>query len=146
LADALKSIDGVIYGGVSSRNTADSLNILRDIADQSYRQKRIELIQKVIKDDSLITKPCLIFSLSLLAQIYPFKKYRVGQIDGSKTPTLKSFYQAIEKALSFPNDFEYTFESLDQFLNDLDGLNHPNVALYITQAEGFLARKACKSD
>lgn len=46
LADALKSIDGVIYGGVSSRNTADSLNILRDIADQSYRQKRIELIQK----------------------------------------------------------------------------------------------------
>jgi hypothetical protein len=46
LADALRSIDGVIYGGVSSRNTADSLNILRDIANQSYRQKRIELIQK----------------------------------------------------------------------------------------------------
>lgn len=52
LADALKSIDGVIYGGVSSRNTADSLNILRDIADQSYRQKRIELIQKSNKKTS----------------------------------------------------------------------------------------------
>ncbi|MFN8344687.1 MAG: hypothetical protein U0X91_06775 [Spirosomataceae bacterium] len=48
LADALKSIDGVIYGGVSSRNTADSLNILRDIADQSYRLKRIELSQKTL--------------------------------------------------------------------------------------------------
>lgn len=48
LADALKSIDGVIYGGVSSRNTADSLNILRDIAEQSYRLKRIELSQKTL--------------------------------------------------------------------------------------------------
>ena len=47
LAEALRSIDGVIYGGVSSRNTADSLNTLRDIADQSYRQKRIEASQKV---------------------------------------------------------------------------------------------------
>lgn len=46
LAEALRSIDGVIYGGVSSRNTADSLNILRDIADQTYRNKRIELLQK----------------------------------------------------------------------------------------------------
>ncbi len=49
LAEALKSIDGVIYGGVSSRNTADSLNILRDIAYQSYRLKRLELAQKGIK-------------------------------------------------------------------------------------------------
>ena len=54
LADALKSIDGVIYGGVSSRNTADSLNILRDIADQSYRKKRIELIQKSNKKTASI--------------------------------------------------------------------------------------------
>lgn len=46
LAEALRSIDGVIYGGVSSRNTADSLNTLRNIAHQSYRQKRIELLQK----------------------------------------------------------------------------------------------------
>jgi hypothetical protein len=82
-----------------------------------------------------------ILIISSGADLSPFKKYRVGQIDGSKTPTLKSFYQAIEKALSFPNDFEYTFESLDQFLNDLEWIEHPNVALYITQAEGFLAQE-----
>lgn len=46
LAEALRSIDGVIYGGVSSKNTADSLNILRDIATQTYRNKRIELLQQ----------------------------------------------------------------------------------------------------
>lgn len=53
LAEALRSIDGVIYGGVSSRNTADSLNTLRDIANQSYRQKRIELLQKTTKKSNL---------------------------------------------------------------------------------------------
>ncbi len=45
LADALKSIDGVIYGGLASYNTADSLNVLRDVATQSYRNRRIELAQ-----------------------------------------------------------------------------------------------------
>ncbi|MEZ4905002.1 MAG: hypothetical protein R2822_26240 [Spirosomataceae bacterium] len=49
LTEALRSIDGVIYGGVSSRNTADSLNTLRQIAHQSYRQKRIEILQKANK-------------------------------------------------------------------------------------------------
>ncbi len=45
LAGALKSIDGVIYGGLSSYNTADSLNVLRNVANQSYRNRRIEVAQ-----------------------------------------------------------------------------------------------------
>ena len=79
--------------------------------------------------------------LSPNANLTEFKKYRIGQIDGAKTPTLKSFYQAIEKALSFPDHFEHNLESLDELLNDLEWIEHPNVALYITQAEGFLAQE-----
>ncbi|WP_428667802.1 hypothetical protein [Runella sp.] len=45
LAGALKSIDGVIYGGLASYDTADSLNVLRDVATQSYRNRRVELAQ-----------------------------------------------------------------------------------------------------
>ncbi|WP_051210731.1 hypothetical protein [Runella zeae] len=45
LAEALKSIDSLIYGGLASFNTADSLNILREVALQSYRHRRIEIAQ-----------------------------------------------------------------------------------------------------
>lgn len=70
-----------------------------------------------------------------------FKKYRIGQIDGGKTPTLKSFFQAIEKVLSFPDDFEHNLESFDELLNDLEWIQQPDVALYITNADGFLAQE-----
>ncbi|MEI7582090.1 barstar family protein [Runella sp.] len=75
------------------------------------------------------------------AALADFKKYRIGQIDGAKTPTLKSFYQAIEKALSFPEYFEHNLESLDELLNDLEWIKQADVALYITNTEGFLAQE-----
>jgi RNAse (barnase) inhibitor barstar len=75
------------------------------------------------------------------AALADFKEYRVGQIDGAKTPTLKSFYQAIEKALSFPDYFEHNLESLDELLNDLEWIKQADVALYITNADGFLAQE-----
>ena len=42
LSNALREIDGVIYGGVSSSKTktAESLEVLREIANQTYRQRR----------------------------------------------------------------------------------------------------------
>ncbi len=70
-----------------------------------------------------------------------FTKYRIGQIDGAKTPTLKSFYQAIEKELSFPEHFEHNLESLDELLNDLEWIKQTDVALYLINADGFLAQE-----
>jgi len=70
-----------------------------------------------------------------------FKNYRIGQIDGAKTPTFKSFYQAIEKALSFPDHFEHNLESLDELLNDLEWIKQADVALYLINADGFLAQE-----
>jgi len=70
-----------------------------------------------------------------------FKKYRMGQIDGAKAPTLKTFYQAIEQALSFPDDFEHNLESLDELLNDLTWIKQADVALYITNSAEFLSQE-----
>jgi hypothetical protein len=40
LSEALQAIDGVIYGGVSSAKTTDSLEVLVQIASDAYRQQR----------------------------------------------------------------------------------------------------------
>ena len=70
-----------------------------------------------------------------------FKKYRIGHIEGGKTPTLKLFYQAIEKALDFPDDFEHNLDSLDEFLNDLGWIQETDLGLYIIDSEAFLAQE-----
>ncbi len=82
-----------------------------------------------------------IIILTTEVSLAPFSKYRVGQIDGSKTPTLKLFYQAIEKALDFPDDFEHNLDSLDELLNDLGWIQETDLALYITNSEAFLAQE-----
>jgi len=43
LADALKEIDGMVYGGVYSEQTQQSLKILREVADNSYRRRIIAM-------------------------------------------------------------------------------------------------------
>lgn len=45
LADALKDIDGTIYGQVRSRNMDVSLQVLRTVALRSYRRRRREIAQ-----------------------------------------------------------------------------------------------------
>lgn len=70
-----------------------------------------------------------------------FTSYRVAIIDGTKTPTLKVFYQAIEKGLGFPEDFEHNLESLDEFLNDLEWISASDVAIFVKNSDGFLAQE-----
>ncbi|MFN8344686.1 MAG: barstar family protein [Spirosomataceae bacterium] len=70
-----------------------------------------------------------------------FKTYRIGQINGATTPTFSSFYQAVAKALSFPDDFEPSMESLEAFLFDLEWIPQKEVALYITDTAHFLAQE-----
>lgn len=43
LADALKEIDGVIYGSVYSDQTQQSLRILNEVADDAYRRSSVQL-------------------------------------------------------------------------------------------------------
>ncbi len=45
LADALKDIDGTIYGQVRSKNMDVSLQVLRTVALRSYRRRRREIAQ-----------------------------------------------------------------------------------------------------
>lgn len=73
-----------------------------------------------------------------------FSAYRVAIIDGAKTPTLATFYQAIEKGLGFPEDFEHDLESLDEFLNDLEWISASDVAIFIKNSDGFLAQEKPK--
>ncbi|WP_234736480.1 hypothetical protein [Tellurirhabdus bombi] len=45
LADALKEIDGVVYGGMYSDQTQASLRVLREIADHSYQRQRAKIAE-----------------------------------------------------------------------------------------------------
>ncbi|RAJ98057.1 hypothetical protein LX87_02965 [Larkinella arboricola] len=45
LADALKEIDGAIYGGVYSDHTQQSLRILSEVADSAYRRNSVHLVE-----------------------------------------------------------------------------------------------------
>lgn len=70
-----------------------------------------------------------------------FKSYRIGYIEGTTTPTFKAFYQAIEKALSFPDDFEHNLESLDELLNDMSWIKQHDVAICIKDSASFLSQE-----
>ncbi|GAB3923647.1 hypothetical protein GCM10028804_22460 [Larkinella terrae] len=52
LADALKEIDGVIYGSVYSDQTQKSLRILNEVADDAYRRSSVQL-QEVSQKERL---------------------------------------------------------------------------------------------
>ncbi|MGA0556077.1 hypothetical protein ACO2Q8_05460 [Larkinella sp. VNQ87] len=43
LADALKEIDGVIYGSMYSDRTQQSLRILSEVADRAYRRRSVQI-------------------------------------------------------------------------------------------------------
>ncbi|AEI47745.1 barstar family protein [Runella slithyformis] len=73
-----------------------------------------------------------------------FKNYKLGQIDGTKAQTLSAFYTEIEKALHLP-DFEPDMDLLDSLLNDLSWIKQPNVAIYISNFDSFLAREKEKT-
>ena len=52
LADALKEIDGVIYGSVYSDQTQESLRILNEVADSAYRRNSVQL-QEVSQEEPI---------------------------------------------------------------------------------------------
>jgi len=73
------------------------------------------------------------------ATLSQYADFRLAQIDGQQAQTLKSFYEQIAKTLDFPDYFGHNLDSLDELLNDFDWLDDEKIALYITNADHFLA-------
>jgi RNAse (barnase) inhibitor barstar len=73
-----------------------------------------------------------------------YEGFRIAHIDGSKTPTLKAFYEAIAQVLDFPDYFGYNLDSLDELLNDFDWLEDDRIVLYISNTDQFLAQEKNK--
>ena len=68
-----------------------------------------------------------------------FKDYYIGTIDGNEAKTFKTFYQQVEKALSFPDYFGYNLDSFDELINDFEWIENPDIALYIKNFDAFLS-------
>ena len=73
------------------------------------------------------------------ASLNQYADFRVASIDGLQAQTLKSFYEQIAKELEFPDYFGHNLDSLDELLNDFDWLDDDKIALYIANADHFLA-------
>jgi RNAse (barnase) inhibitor barstar len=71
----------------------------------------------------------------------PYKKHRFVSINGVKTPTMKSFLEAISKQLDFPEDFEHNLDALDEMLNDLSWIPQRDVTLHIEHFDAFLSQE-----
>lgn len=69
-----------------------------------------------------------------------FEKDFIAHIDGSKTSTLRQFYEAIEDVLEIPN-FGRTLDDLNEALNDLGWLEDERIILYITDTDTFISKE-----
>jgi len=64
----------------------------------------------------------------------------IAHIDGSKTSTLRQFYEAVENVLEIP-DFGKTLDDLNDALNDLGWLEDERIILYITDTSAFISKE-----
>lgn len=76
--------------------------------------------------------------LSLQEQLGPG---RFAVIDGSKTPTLKAFFEQIGLALEFPDYYVHNLDSLDELLNDLDWIDETRVIIKIEHTADWLIKE-----
>ncbi len=67
--------------------------------------------------------------------------YRIFEIDGNKTITLRGFYEEIASKLQFPEYFGFNLDSLDELLNDLSWINHEKIAIFINNSEQFISKE-----
>jgi len=69
-----------------------------------------------------------------------FENDFIAHIDGSKTSTLRQFYEAVEDVLEIPN-FGRTLDDLNEALNDLGWLEDERIILYITDTDTFISKE-----
>lgn len=67
------------------------------------------------------------------------------EIDGKKTTTLRSFFDAISEAMHFPDYFGFNLDSLDELLNDLSWIEDKKLLVYIYNSDSFLINERSES-
>lgn len=67
--------------------------------------------------------------------------FAIIELDGDTCQTLRSFYEALAKAMDFPDDFGFTLDSLDELLNDLSWIEDEKLAVFIKNSTNFLIKE-----
>lgn len=70
-----------------------------------------------------------------------FKNSKIAVVDGSKSTSLKDFYEVIGTALEFPDYYDANLDSLDELLNDLEWLDDSQVVIWIPNSDNWLIRE-----
>jgi RNAse (barnase) inhibitor barstar len=70
-----------------------------------------------------------------------FKNSKLATVDGSKSATLRDFYDAIGEALEFPEYYSANLDSLDEMLNDLEWIEDEQVVLWIPNSDNWLIKE-----
>jgi hypothetical protein len=64
----------------------------------------------------------------------------IAHIDGSKTLTLRQFYEAMAELLEIP-DFGFNLDALNDSLNDLQWLEDERIVLYLTNTNDLISKE-----
>jgi hypothetical protein len=64
----------------------------------------------------------------------------IAHIDGSKTLTLRQFYEAMAELLEIP-DFGFNLDALNDSLNDLQWLEDERIVLYLTNTNDLVSKE-----
>jgi hypothetical protein len=75
-----------------------------------------------------------------LEQQFGTPDYFIAHIDGTKTATLRQFYEEIADLLEFPIA-TFNLDALNDALNDLQWLEDEKIVLYITNTESFISKE-----
>lgn len=70
-----------------------------------------------------------------------FKNSKIAVVDGSKSTSLKDFYEVIGTALEFPDYYDANLDSLDELLNDLEWLDDSQVVIWIPNSDNWLIKE-----
>jgi hypothetical protein len=64
----------------------------------------------------------------------------IAHIDGSKTLTLRQFYEAMAELLEIP-DFGFNLDAMNDSLNDLQWLEDERIVLYLTNTNDLISKE-----
>lgn len=73
--------------------------------------------------------------------IKKFPAYYIGEIDGSKSTSMKDFHEQIGQALQFPDYSGKNLDALDEMLNDLEWIENSQVIVYISNSADWLTKE-----
>lgn len=90
-----------------------------------------------------------------MSQVYTINKNQIiakasdtfiAVIDGEAILAMDDFYEAISKALNFPDYFGENMDALDEMLYDLDWIEHDYILLMIKNSDKMLQHEIAKKE